>query len=62
MYSVVFAHTLKSMLSPDYSSSFSKDLDLSDIFMRRLGSVSLFNGISTLFRLVNAKSILLEEQ
>ena len=27
-----------------------------------VGSVSLFNGISTLFRLFNAKSILLEEQ
>ena len=26
------------------------------------GLVSLFNGISTLFRLFNAKSILLEEQ
>ena len=28
----------------------------------RFGLVSLFNGISTLFRLFNAKSILLEEQ
>ena len=27
-----------------------------------LGLVSLFNGISTLFRLFNAKAILLEEQ
>ena len=28
----------------------------------RFGLVSLFNGISTLFRLFNAKAILLEEQ
>ena len=28
----------------------------------RFGLVSLFNGISTLFRLLNAKAILLEEQ
>ena len=28
----------------------------------RFGLVSLFNGISTIFRLFNAKSILLEEQ
>ena len=28
----------------------------------QLGLVSLFNGISTLFRLFNAKAILLEEQ
>ena len=28
----------------------------------RIGLVSLFNGISTLFRLFNAKAILLEEQ
>ena len=27
-----------------------------------IGLVSLFNGISTLFRLFNAKAILLEEQ
>ena len=29
---------------------------------KRIGLVSLFNGISTLFRLFNAKAILLEEQ
>ena len=29
---------------------------------RKIGLVSLFNGISTLFRLFNAKAILLEEQ
>ena len=32
------------------------------IYMDVLGLVSLFNGISTLFRLFNAKAILLEEQ
>ena len=32
------------------------------ISLLRFGLVSLFNGISTLFRLFNAKSILLEEQ
>ena len=31
-------------------------------YKERLGLVSLFNGISTLFRLFNAKAILLEEQ
>ena len=31
-------------------------------FQFGFGSVSLFNGISTLFRLFNAKAILLEEQ
>ena len=30
--------------------------------MIQFSSVSLFNGISTLFRLFNAKAILLEEQ
>ena len=30
--------------------------------VNKLGLVSLFNGISTLFRLFNAKAILLEEQ
>ena len=30
--------------------------------LTRFGFVSLFNGISTLFRLFNAKAILLEEQ
>ena len=38
-------------------------LYLWDVFDRScLGLVSLFNGISTLFRLFNAKAILLEEQ
>ena len=32
------------------------------IVLHRNGFVSLFNGISTLFRLFNAKAILLEEQ
>ena len=31
-------------------------------FKKEFGLVSLFNGISTLFRLFNAKAILLEEQ
>ena len=31
-------------------------------FVFRFGLVSLFNGISTLFRLFNVKAILLEEQ
>ena len=33
-----------------------------EIINIRFGLVSLFNGISTLFRLFNAKAILLEEQ
>ena len=36
-------------------------LDLMKLWVR-FGLVSLFNGISTLFRLFNAKAILLEEQ
>ena len=35
---------------------------LNSYFMILVGLVSLFNGISTLFRLFNAKAILLEEQ
>ena len=31
-------------------------------FFKGISSVSLFNGISTLFRLFNTKAILLEEQ
>ena len=37
-------------------------IDLAYIFTENSGLVSLFNGISTLFRLFNAKAILLEEQ
>ena len=36
--------------------------NLTGIYCFRFGMVSLFNGISTLFRLFNAKAILLEEQ
>ena len=36
--------------------------DTINVFILRFGLVSLFNGISTLFRLFNAKAILLEEQ
>ena len=39
-----------------------KEMEASFCQVDLVGLVSLFNGISTLFRLFNAKSILLEEQ
>ena len=38
------------------------EFDKKKTLKKWFGSVSLFNGISTLFRLFNAKAILLEEQ
>ena len=39
-----------------------RQIDLFENYKYLIGLVSLFNGISTLFRLFNAKAILLEEQ
>ena len=56
--------TLKTNLTGHSLINFSsvKVKSIRPIYLVWFGLVSLFNGISTLFRLFNAKAILLEEQ